>query len=78
MSTPARTSYPHPIVAREGWPFLAAAVAASLAVGLLLGWGSLALHAACGFRTIGVRERIGQLHGVWRDVVYLERRSPKL
>ena len=39
---------------------------------------SLALHAACGFRTIGVRERIGQLHGVWRDVVYLERRSPKL
>jgi L-amino acid N-acyltransferase YncA len=37
---------------------------------------SLALHAACGFRAIGVRERIGRLHGVWRDVVLVERRSP--
>jgi phosphatidylserine decarboxylase len=30
--------YPHPIIAREGWPFLAAAVAAALVVGWLLGW----------------------------------------
>jgi phosphatidylserine decarboxylase len=30
--------YPHPIIAREGWPFLAAAVAVSLATGLFLGW----------------------------------------
>lgn len=37
---------------------------------------SLALHAACGFRVIGVRERIGRHHGRWRDVVLLERRSP--
>lgn len=36
---------------------------------------SLALHRACGFRTVGIRERIGQLHGVWKDVVLLERRS---
>jgi L-amino acid N-acyltransferase YncA len=36
---------------------------------------SLRLHAAAGFRTIGVRERIGCHHGVWRDVVLLERRS---
>ena len=36
---------------------------------------SLALHAACGFRVVGRRERIGQLHGVWRDVVLMERRS---
>ncbi|UYZ60849.1 GNAT family N-acetyltransferase [Hymenobacter latericus] len=36
---------------------------------------SLALHAKAGFRTIGFRERIGQLHGVWRNVVLLERRS---
>jgi phosphinothricin acetyltransferase len=36
---------------------------------------SLALHAACGFRVVGRRERIGQLHGVWRDVLLLERRS---
>lgn len=37
---------------------------------------SLALHARHGFRTVGVRERLGQLRGVWRDVVLLERRSP--
>lgn len=37
---------------------------------------SLALHTRCGFRTIGVRERIGRHHGRWRDVILLERRSP--
>ncbi|WP_306210660.1 GNAT family N-acetyltransferase [Actinoplanes sp. RD1] len=37
---------------------------------------SLALHAACGFRTIGTRHRIGRHHGTWRDVTLLERRSP--
>jgi L-amino acid N-acyltransferase YncA len=36
---------------------------------------SLRLHRACGFREVGVRERLGQLGGVWRDVVLLERRS---
>jgi len=36
---------------------------------------SLRLHKACGFREVGVRERLGELHGVWRDVVLLERRS---
>ncbi|HYT10669.1 MAG TPA: GNAT family N-acetyltransferase [Mycobacteriales bacterium] len=36
---------------------------------------SLALHRAAGFRVVGVRERLGQLHGRWRDVVVLERRS---
>jgi phosphatidylserine decarboxylase len=30
--------YPHPIVAREGWPFLAVAVALAVAVGALAGW----------------------------------------
>jgi phosphinothricin acetyltransferase len=35
---------------------------------------SLALHRALGFREVGVRERIAQLDGVWRDVVLLERR----
>jgi L-amino acid N-acyltransferase YncA len=42
---------------------------------------SLALHAACGFRTVGVRERVGR-HPAranrWRDVVFLERRSPHI
>lgn len=37
---------------------------------------SLALHAACGFRTVGTRERVGRHHGVWRDVTLIERRSP--
>ncbi|GHH77741.1 N-acetyltransferase [Kitasatospora indigofera] len=37
---------------------------------------SLALHRRAGFRVIGTRERIGRHHGVWRDVVLVERRSP--
>jgi L-amino acid N-acyltransferase YncA len=36
---------------------------------------SIELHKRCGFRVVGVRERLGQLGGVWRDVVLLERRS---
>ncbi|MFJ4777851.1 GNAT family N-acetyltransferase [Streptomyces sp. NPDC088762] len=39
---------------------------------------SLALHQRAGFRVIGTRERIGRRHGVWRDVVLLERRSPRI
>ncbi len=37
---------------------------------------SLAMHRAAGFRVVGIRERIGQHHGRWRDVVLIERRSP--
>jgi phosphinothricin acetyltransferase len=36
---------------------------------------SLALHERVGFRVVGVRERIGRHRGVWRDTVFLERRS---
>jgi len=36
---------------------------------------SLRLHTGAGFRQVGHRERIGQLHGVWRDTLLLERRS---
>jgi L-amino acid N-acyltransferase YncA len=36
---------------------------------------SLRLHEHVGFRVVGTRERIGRLNGVWRDVVFLERRS---
>jgi phosphinothricin acetyltransferase len=36
---------------------------------------SLRLHEACGFRVVGRREKLGQLDGVWRDVMLLERRS---
>lgn len=37
--------------------------------------GSLSIHEHMGFRMIGRRERIGQMHGQWRDTVLLERRS---
>jgi phosphinothricin acetyltransferase len=38
---------------------------------------SLALHEGCGFRPVGVRERVGQMQdGRWRDVLLYERRSP--
>ncbi len=36
---------------------------------------SIALHRSCEFREVGVRERIGQLHGVWKDVLLMERRT---
>lgn len=36
---------------------------------------SLNLHRKYGFREVGKRERIGQLDGVWRDTILLERRS---
>jgi phosphinothricin acetyltransferase len=33
------------------------------------------LHIKCGFREVGYKEKVGQLHGVWKDNVLLERRS---
>jgi phosphinothricin acetyltransferase len=36
---------------------------------------SQALLRRFGFRAIGTQERVGRLHGIWRDVVLLERRS---
>ncbi|WP_286344222.1 GNAT family N-acetyltransferase [Frondihabitans sucicola] len=41
---------------------------------------SLALHAAHGFREVGIRERIGRMSfgpwaGQWRDNIFVERRS---
>jgi phosphinothricin acetyltransferase len=36
---------------------------------------SLALHEVAGFRVVGTRERVGQHHGRWRDVILIERRS---
>ena len=35
---------------------------------------SLALHTSLGFRVLGVHERLGEVGGVWRDVMLLERR----
>jgi L-amino acid N-acyltransferase YncA len=39
---------------------------------------SMARHQGAGFRVVGTRERIGQHHGRWRDVILIERRSPAL
>lgn len=36
---------------------------------------SLALHLGAGFRVVGVHEKLGERGGVFRDVVWLERRS---
>jgi phosphinothricin acetyltransferase len=36
---------------------------------------SLRLHERVGFEVVGRRKRLGKLHGVWRDVLLLERRS---
>ena len=37
--------------------------------------GSITLHKKVGFRMIGYREKIGNLKGVWKDNVLMERRS---
>ena len=36
---------------------------------------SVRLHERVGFRVVGLRKRLGQREGVWRDVLLLERRS---
>jgi len=39
---------------------------------------SIALHKSCGFREVGLRQRLGERGGVWRDVLLLERRSSRV
>ena len=44
---------------------------------------SIALHRSLGFEALGLRRRIGRMGygpmaGRWRDVLYLERRSPRV
>jgi L-amino acid N-acyltransferase YncA len=36
---------------------------------------SIKLHEECGFRVVGIREKLGQLYGQWRDICLMERRS---
>jgi phosphinothricin acetyltransferase len=36
---------------------------------------SLKLQESCGFRKVGLREKIAMHHGVWRDTILSERRS---
>ena len=44
-----RPVYPHPLIAREGWPFLAAALAAAALTAWLAGWWSAPLWLAALF-----------------------------
>ncbi len=39
---------------------------------------SLSIHQHCGFRVVGVREKLGKLGPAWRDVALLERRSARV
>lgn len=39
---------------------------------------SLNLHKKMGFREVGYREKIAKHHGIWRDVLLLERRNKKV
>ncbi|WP_313342423.1 N-acetyltransferase family protein [Sedimentibacter sp.] len=37
---------------------------------------SIELHKKCGFRVVGIREKLGKMeNGIWHDVVLMERRS---
>ncbi|MHB9804784.1 GNAT family N-acetyltransferase [Pantoea ananatis] len=36
---------------------------------------SIGLHLSQGFREVGYREKMGEMQGVWRDVLIMERRS---
>jgi L-amino acid N-acyltransferase YncA len=39
---------------------------------------SIRIHEENGFRLIGTREKIGQMKAIWRDTIFLERRSNKV
>ena len=39
---------------------------------------SIELHEKLGFKIVGIREKIGKMDGIWRDVVLMERRSNKV
>ena len=39
---------------------------------------SIKLHEKVGFRYIGKRERVGKIHGIWKDNLLFEKRSKKI
>lgn len=39
---------------------------------------SIHIHEKAGFRSVGIHEKLGQMNGIWRDVVLMERRSSKI
>ncbi|WP_440055727.1 GNAT family N-acetyltransferase [Pseudoalteromonas sp. T1lg65] len=36
---------------------------------------SIKVHSRNGFRQLGIREKLGKMTGIWRDVILMERRS---
>jgi phosphatidylserine decarboxylase len=63
-------AYPHPIIAREGWPFIVAGVAAALAAGWLAGWWwSIPLWLAVAFVVQFFRDPPRDIPGSERTVV---------
>ncbi len=60
-----------------GWAALSPASARRCYLGVIFpeNRASLALHERCGFRVVGTRERVAKRDGIWRDTVFLERRS---
>ena len=62
-------SYPHPIIAREGWPFLAASIAAAAVVNWFAGWWSAPLWLAALFVLQFFRDPAREVPGDARTVV---------
>src|SRR5262245_56118929 len=62
-------SYPHPIIAREGWPFLAAAVIAAAVAQWFAGWWAAPLWIAVLFVLQFFRDPARQAPGDSRTVV---------
>jgi len=62
-------SYPHPIIAREGWPFLAVAIFVAAAAGWLIGWWSGPLWLAALFVLQFFRDPPRQVPGDAHTVV---------
>ena len=36
---------------------------------------SIHIHSKHGFKMLGIREKLGQMNGIWRDIVFMGRRS---
>ncbi len=62
-------SYPHPIIAREGWPFLAAAIAGAIVASWFVGWWSAPLWLAVLFVLQFFRDPAREIPGDARTVV---------
>lgn len=39
---------------------------------------SIAIHQKNGFAPVGLRKKLGQMHGIWRDILLMERRSTRV